>query len=91
MNIPPLSQADGHTSSLSTAPLVSAVEGLAESASAMAHRGAERTRAQAGRLLDAGTTHIRERPLQSMLVAAATGAVLVLLMELVVRAARSPR
>ncbi len=65
--------------------------GPLETAESMAHRAAERTRAQAGRLLDAGSAHIRERPVQSMLIAAATGAALVLLLELAVRAASSSR
>ncbi len=91
MSHTPYPNADSHQSTLSTAPLVAAVEGFTDSASAMAHRAADQTRAQAGRLLDAGTSHIRERPVQSMLMAAATGAVIVLLMELVVRAARSSR
>jgi ElaB/YqjD/DUF883 family membrane-anchored ribosome-binding protein len=80
---------DGQQASLSTDPMGPTVHGAIESAEALAHRAAERTRAQANRLLDAGSAHIRERPLQSVLVAAATGAVLMLLMELVVRSAAS--
>ena len=68
-----------------------AVGGFVDSAESMAHRAADKTREQANRLLEADSAHIRERPLQSVLVAAATGAVVALLMELVVRAAGSSR
>jgi hypothetical protein len=64
---------------------------LVESAEALAHRAADKTREQAHRLLDAGSAHIRERPLQSVLVAAATGAVVALLTELLVRTIASSR
>lgn len=68
-----------------------ALHGPLQTAESMAHQAAERARQQTSRLLDAGNAHIRERPMQSMLIAAATGAALVLLLELAVRAAGSSR
>ncbi len=82
---------DGHQSVMPSAPLSSALDGMADSAESLAHRATEKARAQAQRLLDAGSLHIRERPLQSILVAAATGAVVALLVELAVRSAASRR
>jgi ElaB/YqjD/DUF883 family membrane-anchored ribosome-binding protein len=82
---------DGHQPSLPTASLSGAFDGLTDTAESLAHRAAEKARAQAHRLLDAGTLHIRERPLQSILVAAATGAVVALLVELVARSVARPR
>jgi hypothetical protein len=73
---------------LPTSPLL---HGALQNAETLAHQTAERARHQATRLLDAGSAHIRERPMQSMLIAAATGAALALLLELAVRAASSSR
>lgn len=82
---------DGHQPAMPTASLTGAFDGIADSAESLAHRTAESARAQAHRLLDAGSLHIRERPLQSILAAAATGAVVALLVELAVRSAASRR
>ncbi len=82
---------DGQQPSLVHTPLAATARGALDSAEALAQRTADRTRQEAHRLLEAGSGHIRERPLQSVLMAAAAGAVLVLLAELVVRAARGAR
>ena len=82
---------DGQQPALPAAAQGSTANHLLESAEALAHRTADKTREQAHRLLDAGSAHIRERPLQSVLVAAATGAVLALLAELLVRSVASSR
>lgn len=81
----------GPTASTPGASAGSTSSHLIESAESLAHRAADKTREQTHRLLDAGSAHIRERPLQSVLVAAATGAVLALLTELLVRSAASSR
>lgn len=67
------------------------VAGLVEAAGALAHTAVDKTRQQTGRWLDAGATRIGERPLQAFLVAAATGAVLMLLMQRLVRGAGPSR
>lgn len=82
---------DGQHPALVHAPLAAAAHGALENAETLAHRTAERTRQEAHRLLEAGSHHIRERPLQSVLMAAAAGAVLLLVAEWVVRAVRGPR
>ena len=91
MNTPTHPELDGHQPLSPTTSLSGAFDGIAESAESLAHRTADKARAQAHRLLDAGSLHIRERPMQSILVAAATGAVVALLVELVARSAARPR
>jgi hypothetical protein len=82
---------DGHQPAMTTASLSSAFDGLTDTAESLVQRAAEKARAQAHRLLDAGSLHIRERPLLSRVGAAAPGAVVALLVELVARSVARPR
>ncbi len=91
MNPSPRTDGDGLATPGTPTQSSTLLHGALQNAETLAHQTAERARHQASRLLDAGSAHIRERPMQSMLIAAATGAALALLLELAVRAASSSR
>jgi ElaB/YqjD/DUF883 family membrane-anchored ribosome-binding protein len=87
----PHNDLDGRPSAMSTAPLQSSLEGVVRSAETLAHQAAASTRSQATHLMDVGTERIRQHPLQSVLVAAGAGAVILLLLEVALRVGRASR